>query len=106
MANHSGSDPDAFGEFGVPVHIIQKSRQEQIRIGLNEFHGRESIHIRSFYDTGEGFRPTRRGVTVSTTLYPELLRGVLELGVTLGVIDPDVVSDVAPSSQGNSSMSP
>ena len=105
MANDA-ADLDAFGEFGVPVHIIDKSRREQIRIGLNEFHGRESIHIRSFYDTGEGFRPTRRGVTVSTALYPELLRGVLELGVTLGVLDPEAVADVAAGSQGEQSTQP
>ena len=95
MANGDMSDLDAFGEFGVPAHVIQKGAKEQVRLGINEFQGRESIHIRSFYDAGEGYRPTRRGVTIPTALYPELLRGVLELGVSLGVIDPEKLPDVA-----------
>ena len=94
MANGDTPDLDAFGEFGVPAHVIQKGAKEQVRLGVNEFQGRESIHIRSFHDAGEGYRPTRRGVTIPTALYPELLRGVLELGVSLGVIDPKDLPDM------------
>ena len=93
MANENLSDLDAFGEFGVPAHVIQKGGREQIRISLSEFKSRESIHIRSFYDAGDGYRPTRRGVTIPVHLYGELLKGVIELGTALGVIDPESYID-------------
>ena len=94
MINGDAADLDAFGEFGIPAHVIQKNLHSQIRIGISEFHGRESIHIRAFFDSGEGYHPTRRGVTIPTRLFPELLRGVLELGATLGVIDPETLANV------------
>ena len=96
MGNGIAADPDAFGEFGVAAHVIQKSASEQVRIGINEYRGREYIDIRGFFDSGEGYRPTKRGVTVPTRLYPELLRGVLELGLTLGVVDQDTLLAVFP----------
>ena len=96
MGNGNTADLDAFGEFRVPSHVIQKNRREQVWIGINDFQGREYINIRLFFDTGEGYRPTRRGVTVPTGMYPELLKGVLELGVTLGVIDPETLPEVIP----------
>ena len=81
------ADLDAYGEFGVPVHIIEKSSREQVRIGINEYKGVEYIDIRSFYDVSGGFRPSTKGVTIPTRLYGELLKGILELCSTLGVLD-------------------
>ena len=87
------TDLDAYGEFGVPVLIIEKSSREQVRIGINEFKGAEYIDIRSFYDVSGGFRPSKKGVTIPTRLYGELVKGILELGSTLGVLDePDGVT--------------
>ena len=92
--NGDAADLDAFGEFGIPAHVIQKTRREQIRIGVDEFRGAEYINIRSFFDSGEGYLPTKKGVTIPTGMYPELLRGVLELGVALGVVNPEVLAEV------------
>ena len=86
-------DLDAFGEFGVPAHVIEKNSREQVRIGVSEYSGNEYIDIRSFFRSPKGFRPTRRGVTIPTRLYPELLKGIIELGWALGMIDPAALSD-------------
>ena len=86
-------DLDAFGEFGVPAHVIEKNSREQVRIGVNEFSGNEYIDIRTFFHSPDGYRPTRRGVTIPTRLYPELLKGLIELGGALGIIDPEALSD-------------
>jgi hypothetical protein len=92
----TSEDRDAFGAFGVPAHVIEKNKREQVRIGLNEYRGSEYIDIRTFYLADDGYRPTSRGVTLPPRLFGELLRGVLELGTQLGVIDPDLVAQVFP----------
>ena len=88
MGNGNTADLDAFGEFGVPSHVIQKNRREQVWIGINEFQGREYINIRLFFDTGEGYRPTRRGVTVPTGMYPGVTEGGSGVGGDLGGYRP------------------
>ena len=79
-------------EFVVLIHAIQKRRTEQARISLSEYSGTEYIDIRSFYLERESteYKPSRKGVTLPTAAFPELLRGVIELGNTLGVIDTPV----------------
>ena len=71
-------------DFGLPVHVFNKSVREQVRISLNEFRGVEYIDIRSFYLAEDGFRPSPRGVTLRREFYPELFSAVVQLGETLG----------------------
>ncbi len=79
--NRDGPGDD---EFGLPVHVFERSASEQIRISLNEFRGFEYIDIRVFFASEDGYRPTRRGLTLRKDLYPELFRGIVELGGALG----------------------
>ncbi len=61
---------------------IQRNEREIVRVALNEFSGREFIDIRIFYRdeaTGE-YKPTKKGVTLSKDLYPELKKAVDSLG--------------------------
>ena len=94
MSQRNAKDLDAFGEFGVPIHVIEKNPKEQIRISLNEFHGYEYIDVRSFYFAPDGFRPSRKGVTLPKALYGELLKGILELGGALGLIEQDLLTSI------------
>lgn len=94
MASPDENDADAFGQFGVPVHVIGKNAKEQIRISLNEYKGVEYIDVRSFFLIGDAYRPTRRGVTIPTRFYGELLKGVLELGGILGLVDQKLLSEL------------
>jgi hypothetical protein len=90
----NGSDDD--GKYGVLVHLIQKSVRQQVRISLSDFNNDEAIDIRQFYvpkgEEGSEYRPTTRGVRLPTESYWELLRGVVELGNTMGLLDPTAVS--------------
>jgi len=79
-------DPDEFGEFGVPAHVIHKGGREQVRFYVNEYQGHEYMDIRAFYRSEEGWRPSRKGVTLRPEFYRELLKGVLELGGQVGEI--------------------
>ena len=79
-------------EFGVPVHIIGRNQREQTRISINEFKGNTYIDLRIFYKSDEGYRPTKRGLTLKTELFPELFRGIVEFGNALG-FDEQSLSD-------------
>lgn len=82
MKNKTADEND---QYGVPVHVFQKSKTEQVRISINEYRGHEYIDIRIFYlSDDDKFLPTKKGVTVKKDLYPELLAGVVQLGETLG----------------------
>ena len=72
-------------KYGVPVHVISKNANQEIRISINEFRGVSFIDIRLFFKTEDGFAPTKKGVTIPTSLYPELAQGILILGQTLGM---------------------
>lgn len=80
----SEDSPRSIDDFGVPVHVIEKRKNEQLRISINEYKGHQYIDIRSFFRTDEEFLPSRKGVTLKVDDYPELLNGVILLGQTLG----------------------
>lgn len=72
-------------DYGVPAHIISKNKRDQIRIGLNEYQGKQYLDLRQFYKSeGNEWKPSPKGLTVPVDLYPELLRGVLLLGEMIG----------------------
>lgn len=88
MGNGGGSD-----DFGIPVHVIKKTGKEQLRISINEFHGFKYIDIRSFFLLENDYKPSKKGITLKTDLYPELLQGIVELGEALGYTEKDINGD-------------
>ena len=47
--------------------------EDQVRVSLSEFHGRQYVDVRAFYMADDGeWKPTRKGVTLN----PELMREV------------------------------
>ena len=97
MGAPTDNEGDMAGKFGVLVHAIKKGKG-QVRISLSEYKENEYIDIRSFYlrkeGAGDEYLPTRRGVTIPTDSYPELLKGIVELGITLGMLDSDLISEL------------
>ena len=53
--------------------FVEKREGERIRIGFNEYEGREYIDIRQYFQNEEGeWRPTKKGVTLPTDRLQEL----------------------------------
>lgn len=80
-------------KFGILVHAFDRTDDEQVRIYFGEFRGTRYIDIRIYYLAEDGFRPTKRGIRIHEELFPELLRGVLELFEVLNV-DPKSLSEL------------
>lgn len=73
-------------QYGVLVHSFDRSAREQVRISINEYMGTRYLDIRVFYKDKESqeYLPSKRGVTLPTERYPDLLEGIVQLGETLG----------------------
>jgi hypothetical protein len=96
-------DVDDFGEFGLPIHAFLKNKTHQVRISENEYQGHPYVDIRLFFRTDNGaWRPTKSGLTIPPRLYPELLRGILELGVHLDALDATQLDAVLESAISDS----
>ncbi len=62
--------------------FIDKSETERVRLGVNEYQGRNYIDIRVFYqDEGGDWHPTKKGVTLPTDKLDELREAVAGLTV-------------------------
>jgi hypothetical protein len=60
--------------------FVEKREGERIRIGFNEYEGREYIDIRQQYQTEEEeWRPTKKGVTLPADKLDELKEAVARL---------------------------
>ncbi len=56
---------------------VEKREGEHIRIGLNEYEGKEYIDIRQHYQNEEGeWRPTKKGVTLPTERLVDLKEAI------------------------------
>ena len=59
---------------------FEKNATEVVRVSLTEYRGRKLVDVRVHYsdDAGE-YRPTKKGVSLSVDVYPDLKRALLEL---------------------------
>ncbi|HPA46741.1 MAG TPA: transcriptional coactivator p15/PC4 family protein [bacterium] len=61
----------------VLVHEFHKSADEMVRATIGEFRGRKTVGIRIFYEDVDGdWKPTKKGITLSAELFPELKKAV------------------------------
>lgn len=62
------------------VSSFKRNPTEEVRATLKEFRGRRYLDLRIYYqdDAGE-WKPTRKGVSLSTDFMPELKEAVLAL---------------------------
>ncbi len=67
---------------------IEKNKREQIRIERTEYKGYDLVSIRVYYDDGEDWKPTRKGITFKTELLPKILRALMEVSKELGDESP------------------
>ena len=66
------------------VHEFRKGAGEIVRSTIGEYRGRKTIGIRIFYEDVAGeWKPTRKGITLTSDLFPELQKaiGLIESGL-------------------------
>ena len=63
---------------------FEKNATEVVRVSLTEFRGHKLVDLRVYYSDDEGqFKPTKKGVSLSVGLYPELKKAIHTLEKTL-----------------------
>lgn len=78
---------------------FEKNATEVVRVSLTEYRGRKLVDMRVYYADDEGqYRPTKKGVSLSVDVYPDLKRALLELEKVLlerDIITPEDLADVS-----------
>ena len=59
---------------------FEKNATEVVRLSLTEFRGHKLIDMRVYYSDDEGqYKPTKKGVSMSVSLYADFKKGLLAL---------------------------
>jgi hypothetical protein len=60
------------------VHTIQKNQEEEFRLSLHSYKDRQYLDLRVWFlpATGNEYRPSKKGITLSVEYLPELKKGV------------------------------
>lgn len=78
---------------------FEKNATEVVRVSLTEYHGRKLVDVRVYYSDDAGaYRPTRKGISLSVDVYPELKRALRALEKVLlarDLISADELADVS-----------
>ncbi len=78
---------------------FEKNATEVVRVSLTEYRGHKLIDIRVYYSDDEGqYRPTKKGVSMSVSLYTDFKRAMLTLEKTLldrKLITPEELEDAS-----------
>jgi len=94
-------------EEDIIVGSIPKNQREEVRVTLSNFKGHDLLGARIWYKSGEGFRPTSKGISVNVKILPELI-GLLEeaekKAIELGVIGGE--DEVPPPPEPNDEPPP
>ncbi len=78
-----------------PIYIFRKNHNEEVRASIRKFEGREYLDLRVWTEKESGraeFSPTKKGLTLSVYVLPELKKAVLALErevSRLGLLEPN-----------------
>jgi len=62
------------------VHSFPKNPLEEVRSSVTSFKGKQYVDIRIYYKGDDGdFHPSKKGLTLSVELFPELETGLQKL---------------------------
>ena len=62
------------------VHSFDRSSTEQVQVSLSKYKGKTYVDLRIYYRASDGeYRPTKKGITMSPDLLPELGEAVRKL---------------------------
>ncbi len=67
------------------VHAFEKNSAERVQVTLSTFKGREYMDLRVYFEGDDGeMHPSRKGLTLSTALLPDLESAILKLREAVG----------------------
>ncbi|MCE5243637.1 MAG: transcriptional coactivator p15/PC4 family protein [Syntrophobacteraceae bacterium] len=67
------------------VHSFPKNPLEEIRASLTVYKGKEYVDLRVYYKGDDGeFHPSKKGLTLSLDLFPDLEEAVRKLREEIG----------------------
>jgi len=62
------------------VYSFDKSPTERVQVSLSTFKGKTYVDLRIYYKASDGeFKPTKKGITLSPDLLPELGEAIRKL---------------------------
>ena len=64
----------------IVVFSFPKSDDEKIQFALREYQGRYYVDLRLWFQKDGDYRPSKKGLSFSTALMPQLEQGVRHLG--------------------------
>ena len=68
------------------LHSFAKNEEEEVRFSIREYKDRRYLDFRIWYQTKEGeYHPTKKGLTLSLELLPEVMRGLEKIAEQEGV---------------------
>jgi hypothetical protein len=66
------------------VAAFEKNSREEVRISIDEFHGRKLINMRVFYRSESGtWLPGKQGLAIGADLYRDLASALVKVGEAL-----------------------
>lgn len=65
------------------IHIIPKNKREAFHFTREEFQGRDYFSVRIWYDAGQEYRPTQKGVSIPVERFDEFAEGIDALRAVL-----------------------
>jgi hypothetical protein len=67
------------------IYSFPKNALEEVRVSLSSYKGKQYIDMRIYYKADDGdFHPSKKGITFSPDLFPELEEAVNKLRAVLG----------------------
>jgi transcriptional coactivator p15 (PC4) len=66
---------------GIVVAQFEKNKKQEVRLSVENFHGKKLINIRVFYKDDDGaWKPGKQGLALSVDRYKDLAASILEVG--------------------------
>jgi len=68
------------------LYSFPKNEEEEVRFSIREYKDRRYLDLRIWFRTKEGeYHPTKKGLTLSLELLPEVVRGLEKIAEREGV---------------------
>ena len=72
------------------LYEMQRTSTEVLRFDVREYKGKVYADIRTYYQDGEEWKPTKKGLSISPVIWGEFMQGIEKLGAELesrGLLD-------------------